>query len=588
MTHSTDQLPEEMQLDTGADLPVESPEDAAVADQVIAAKNTAEIDLADLVAQLTNAAAQPEIPATPATPYQDSASSRSNINIADSVPNSPPGRFDNSAQDPFAIAAQAANETMRSIETMTPNQYMSELPQAAQGIAPENVTQDNTQAALPTSSLESSMSSLPVTTGVKTGSQVSVPQTQEFLNAQDAVHGDVAKIQGVLQEKQNQLTQLQQLAAPFEAERAQIAAAHLTKLDEITARGELQYNQAREEATSLRQEMANTPWTTFWGSKSTGDKILLSLAVGVGAYGQSKIGGQNVALGMIQDQIQEHSQLQKSIHQSLRDRLQATSTDAQSILTGTARLQQNENVRVVAAYDKVQKEIDMMQSRVKTEQAKSSLQMLSTQVGMKAHEEDLKYAQETKLKSTLTTDVMVSTTARIPVGNAQFINAKGQIEDMGEPDKVRYGFMNEQAVTNKDMTALEKAGVLNDPNYAVLWNLVTNPPAGHSGKEVRGFADYITFGGLSEQAVNANPRLRQYFQSVLNSADPAGRAKSGGVMNAGEMAGYVRQRIPAPQNMNTPGAEGSLQSIQTFRQNELKSKRGLLNANHIKFSFEAE
>jgi hypothetical protein len=148
--------------------------------------------------------------------------------------------------------------------------------------------------------------------------------------------------------------------------------------------------------------------------------------------------------------------------------------------------------------------------------------------------------------------------------------------------------MNEQAVTNKDMTALEKAGVLNDPNYAVLWNLVTNPPAGHSGKEVRGLADYIAFGGLSEQTLNANPRLRQYYQSVLNSADPAGRAKSGGVMNAGEMAGYIRQRIPAPQDMNTPGAAGSLQSVQTFRKNELKSKRGLLNANHIKFSFEAE
>jgi len=183
---------------------------------------------------------------------------------------------------------------------------------------------------------------------------------------------------------------------------------------------------------------------------------------------------------------------------------------------------------------------------------------------------------------------MATTTARIPVGNAQFINAKGQIEDMGEPDKVRYGFMNEQAVTNKDMTALEKAGVLNDPNYAVLWNQLTNPPTANLEREVRGIADYIAFGGVTEQTVNANPRLRQYFQSVLNSADPAGRAKSGGVMTVGEMAGYLRQRIPAPQDMNTPGAEGSLQNIQTFRQNELKSKRGLLNANHIKFAFEAE
>jgi hypothetical protein len=148
--------------------------------------------------------------------------------------------------------------------------------------------------------------------------------------------------------------------------------------------------------------------------------------------------------------------------------------------------------------------------------------------------------------------------------------------------------MNEQAVTNKDMTALEKAGVLNDPNYADLWNQLTNPPATHFGREVRGLADYISFGGLSEQAVNANPRLRQYLQSVLNSADPAGRAKSGGVMTVGEMAGYLRQRIPSPKDMNTPGAEGSLQNVQTFRQNELKSKRGLLNANHIKFSFEAE
>ena len=68
MPRLTDQLPEEMQLDTGADLPFESPEDAVVADQVIAAKNTAEIDFADLVTQLA-AAAQPEIPATPVTPY---------------------------------------------------------------------------------------------------------------------------------------------------------------------------------------------------------------------------------------------------------------------------------------------------------------------------------------------------------------------------------------------------------------------------------------------------------------------------------------------------------------------------------------
>jgi hypothetical protein len=584
MAHEEDQIPEEMQLDTGADIPEESPEEAAAVDEIIAAKDEAEFDWGTTVDALNTAFNPQATPAALAYPQQDTPASRSNIEVDSSVPTSIPGSFNNSAQDPARITLDALGQTVDSMGQMTPQQLGGELLNEPT----IDVTQDTTLPALPTSSLESAMSSMPVTSSAKIGSQISVPQTQEFLNAQGAVHGDVKNIQGVLQQKQNQLTELQQIAAPLEAKREQIAQAHLDKLDSIQAKGEADYAQAREEATKLRQEMANTPWTTFWGSKSTGDKLLLSMAVGLGAYSQARVGGQNVVLGMIQDQIQEHNVMQKNIHQNLRDRLSATSADAQTILTGTQHLQKIENTRNIAAYDQVQKELDMMQSRVKTEQAKSNLQILSSQVAMKSHELDLKYAQETKLKSTLTTDVLVTTNASIPVGNAQFVNAKGQIEDMTESDKIRYGYMNEQAVTNKDMTALEKAGVLDDKNYAILWNLVTNPPASHTLKEVRGLADYLSMGGLTEDTVNKNPRLRQYYQSVMNSADPAGRAKSGGVMTMGEMAGYIRQRMPSPQDMNTPGAEGSLQNVQTFRKNELKSKRGLLNANHIKFSFEGE
>jgi hypothetical protein len=95
-----------------------------------------------------------------------------------------------------------------------------------------------------------------------------------------------------------------------------IAQREAKFLEEETARQQREQDainerQAKLDAISEEYSGMNLDSNRFWNNKSTGDKILAAIAIGLGAMGQAQSGGENQALNIIQGAIDRDIEDQK-------------------------------------------------------------------------------------------------------------------------------------------------------------------------------------------------------------------------------------------------------------------------------------
>jgi hypothetical protein len=73
-----------------------------------------------------------------------------------------------------------------------------------------------------------------------------------------------------------------------------------------------EYRKRLEKIDAASAELAKTPYKSFWSSKSTGEKILAAIAVGLGAYASAMNNQPNFALNIIQGAIDRDLAIQKA------------------------------------------------------------------------------------------------------------------------------------------------------------------------------------------------------------------------------------------------------------------------------------
>jgi hypothetical protein len=448
-------------------------------------------------------------------------------------------------------------------------------------------TDPNALAALPRSEMEDFATGADVTQNTKIGSQTSLAPHPELDAAKSVYKQDIAAGQAAYNKEAKSLADLEEIARPIEARRVEEAKAHYENINRINNDAKRAYDTAREEATALRTEMANQPWNSFWDNQDTGNKILLTLSIGLGAYGQTLIGGKNVALDLINDKMKEHGELQKSKFQALRERLTTTSADAQSILNGAEDLQTLEKVRSVAAYDQLTKELDQLGSRVKTVAGQAKIQQASAAFKLKADEEMMNLEKDLAKLNTVTTDTMSSSITSVPLRANKTKNAKGELVDMTMEQAKMAGQMYKQAEAHNQLRKYEAIpGLLESPEYKAVWEEITNPGTGWIAKELYGAHSFFKSGGAAAAAVAKNPQLADYVQNLINSTDPEGRQQSQGVVNMDEEVKYLRMRMPLPLGAGGRNAQqAEITNKQKARLDEIKLKKGLSGA-LVNFHFE--
>jgi hypothetical protein len=136
------------------------------------------------------------------------------------------------------------------------------------------------------------------------------PLSKELLKAQD----EAFKKQGMAVASEAEAEIARNNAATIEAQA--VAQREAKFLEEETARQQREQDaiderQAKLDAISEEYSDMNLDSNRFWNNKSTGDKILAAIAIGLGAMGQAQSGGENQALNIIQGAIDRDIEEQK-------------------------------------------------------------------------------------------------------------------------------------------------------------------------------------------------------------------------------------------------------------------------------------
>ena len=117
-----------------------------------------------------------------------------------------------------------------------------------------------------------------------------------------------------------------------------------------------EYRQRLEKIDAASAELAKTPYKSFWSSKSTGEKILAAIAVGLGAYASAMNNQPNFALNIIQGAIDRDLAIQKAERAEQKGNIK----EQKSTLDIAYKLYNDESIAeaavVAEAWKKVQEE----------------------------------------------------------------------------------------------------------------------------------------------------------------------------------------------------------------------------------------
>ncbi len=343
------------------------------------------------------------------------------------------------------------------------------------------------------------------------------------------------------------------LAADLDQAKMDVSKTYADEIKHQQIRAQTDYDQARAEVATARAEMAKQDWSTFWGSKDTGDRLLLGLALGLGAYSQTKIGGQNVASEVINGMMKDYNANQQNKFQALKGRLEASSTDSLHILEGAKQLDNLAKANELAQFDQISKQYDAMANRTKSAMTAIDLQKANIAVKQKTIEAEQKINQELAVKNTNVTDILSTpTNVAISPTSGMTLDGTGKVVPMTDKQKDANAVAILSARAYGDMRQLENTGVLNRPAYSAVYNVLTNPTTGAIASTIKGTEAMTRLGSELDAACKNDPGLRLYAQQLQDMATRMTRDLTGASMPLSEVSTEVQGMIATPLGGNTP------------------------------------
>jgi hypothetical protein len=380
-----------------------------------------------------------------------------------------------------------------------------------------------------------------------------------------------------------QLQKLNEIAAPLDQirnERLGLTSRKIAANNELATQ---RFEKARQEIDNIKAEMANTDWSTYWGSKSVGDKLLLSLAVGLGAYGQSRIGGRNIALDLINSFQDEHNEIRKARFGALKDRFTLTSQDANNMLEGTNRLNNLEIASRKADLEKVAGQLETLQKSAKTQLEANKIAALSAEIQAKMLQEDRQTYTQLAAQSIETRDIMSSPqNTKITFQSAlKYDPTTGKTEPMTQDEKKWNAALGLQASAFKTMREYERGGLLTDPqrlaSYSAAYDAIVNVPTTSIGEQLDDVAQRAALGSKLDGILKGDQALKGYFMAMYDAGEAETRAKTGAVMAPSELAFEARKYLPTPLSLtrSVKGTEIARSVAEQARERTLEKNKML-------------
>lgn len=324
----------------------------------------------------------------------------------------------------------------------------------------------------------------------------------------------------------------------------------------------------------IRQDLAAQPWQSYWGSKEVGDKMMLAIAVGLGAYSQAQIGGQNIAMTLLQSNIDDHNKSQAERFRTLEAQLnsaQAGSVQAQEALKSQFDILVANNK---AAYDQVDKQLMAINGKANTEKARLETQKMADENRIKANETAFKLEEMLGARTTKRLDIFDSRTVK---GDPRrFVTANG--ESMGEGQRKDYMAVMGMGEAVKDMEALEEQGYTTSAEYSALSKNLLNEyrELGALTGPVNGALILARFDSAVNRANARDVKSQLYTRAIRKMIVDKLRRESGSAIGMSEFVGQIQTYTPHDNTMNNDAASQAmdLDQVRKYRRSVLEGYLG--------------
>lgn len=380
-------------------------------------------------------------------------------------------------------------------------------------------------------------------------------------------------------------TDLAILKEGADKERAAVSDAISADADQLWKDSKIAAEDSRQQVQKLREELATQPWTSYWGSKSNGDRIMLGLAVGLGALGQAQVGGQNVAMALVSNMVDDYNKNEDARVRSLESQLtlaQNYSTQAQQAIKDQYTLLA---AKKAANFDKITGQLDAISAKTNTAKAANAASALSAQIKQKANNELLDSEEKLAAKNVMTRDVFVNT--GINLDPTRFVKADGT--EMSDSQSREYKAVINMAPSIKIMEDIEKGGYTRTNGYAMARNAFENAnlETGMLGQVKDSVTALAKLESDMYRLTAGDQNAQRYFRHALDMLKVKLRTESGASISPTEYGKEMLSYLPRGNNANADWSsqDRDLKDARELRRRTLTASRGASQSG-TKFWFE--
>ena len=279
-------------------------------------------------------------------------------------------------------------------------------------------------------------------------------------------------------------TQLQnqafQTLADAEVERSNIEAnaiaQQLAEQDRLAAQrnealsvADQEIQQKQAALDSQIEAFKNQAPESFWGSRSTANKVGLAISAALGAVGSALSGGPNAALQIINSQINDFVNQQTRRQKQQLSAIEQGRAGVQDARSARQRINQEQAALKIAALERINLQTEQLLARTNSESAIAKLQQL--QAGVQAEAAQTRADIEKDFAATTTTDVteqLVRQTAGGGLTDAGKPQTQGQLEAEGFLDRAEPALQQAENIEALIAQDPEKLADLQDNMTSVL------------------------------------------------------------------------------------------------------------------------
>jgi hypothetical protein len=359
-----------------------------------------------------------------------------------------------------------------------------------------------------------------------------------------------------------------------DAKRALASDKYFQESEKLLTLAQQEMKKSQDEISRLRQEYATKPWQSFWGEKSIGDKLMLSLAVGLGAMGQAKLGGQNVAMALLNSKIDDFNKTQEGEFRKLESQLSSSQSNMVQQQQAIQGLFQNLVATRTAAYDQLDKQLANVGSRVNTLSAKAENDQLRNELKLKAQKDIFNMEQELAARTSTRMDIFDTKSVK---GNPKaYVKADGS--EMKESEAKAYSAFINIAPALKDIEELENNGFTNSTSYKNYKTALATSfrNFGVLNGPLDALAALNQFDSNMRQTLAGDVNAQRYHMAFMKMMTDKLRYDSGANIALSESTGFAQTYLPSDisENSDKASQEANLAQVRKNRRTFLESMLG--------------